>query len=70
MKTYFKTLNVHQYIFVVVTGTVKIQDKIKLSILINCKHIEVLLAYPTTVYFQWGLLKNNPYTYTVNEEKW
>ena len=27
-----------------------------------------LLAYPTTAYFQSGLFKNDPYTYTVNEE--
>ena len=25
-----------------------------------------LLEYPTTVDFQWCLLKNDPYTYTVN----
>ena len=30
--------------------------------------IGVLLAYPTTVYFQWGLLKNDPDAYTVNEK--
>ena len=28
----------------------------------------ILLAYPTTAYFQWGLLKNDPYTNTVNVE--
>ena len=28
----------------------------------------VLLAYATTAYFQWELLKNGPYTCTVNEE--
>ncbi len=26
----------------------------------------VLLEYPTTTGFQWGHLKNGPYTYTVN----
>ncbi len=26
----------------------------------------VLLEYPTTTDFQWGLLKNGPYTYTVS----
>ena len=28
------------------------------------------LEYPidTTAYFQWGILKNDPYNYTVNEE--
>ena len=27
---------------------------------------KVLLEYPTTTGFQWGLLKNGPYTYTVS----
>ncbi len=27
----------------------------------------VLLEYPTTTGFQWGHLKNGPYTYTVSE---
>ncbi len=27
----------------------------------------VLLEYPTTTGFQWGHLKNDPYTYTVSE---
>ena len=31
-------------------------------------HFGVILAYRTTACFQWGLLKNNPYTYTVNED--
>ncbi len=26
----------------------------------------VLLEYPTTTRFQWGHLKNGPYTYTVS----
>ncbi len=26
----------------------------------------VLLEYPTTTGFQWGLLKNGPYTYTAS----
>ncbi len=26
----------------------------------------VLLEYPTTTGFQWGYLKNSPYTYTVS----
>ncbi len=26
----------------------------------------VLLEYPTTTVFQWGHLKNGPYTYTVS----
>ena len=26
----------------------------------------VLLEYPTTIGFQWGYLKNGPYTYTVS----
>ncbi len=26
----------------------------------------VLLEYPTTIGFQWGHLKNGPYTYTVS----
>ncbi len=26
----------------------------------------VLLEYPTTAGFQWGYLKNDPYTYTVS----
>ena len=30
--------------------------------------VGVLLVYLNTAYFQWGLLKNDPYTYTVNEE--
>ena len=28
--------------------------------------MEVLLEYPTTTGFQWGYLKNGPYTYTVS----
>ena len=28
----------------------------------------VLLAYPTITHFQWGLLKSDPYTYTVHEK--
>ena len=26
----------------------------------------VVLAYPTTAYFQWGFLKKDPYTYRLN----
>ena len=29
--------------------------------------VPLVLPNPTTVCFQWGLLKNDPYTYTVNE---
>ncbi len=28
----------------------------------------ILLEYPTTTGFQWGHLKNGPYTYTVSEK--
>ncbi len=37
--------------------------------LINLTNNEVLLEYPTTTDFQWGHLKNGPYTYTVSGEK-
>ena len=30
--------------------------------------IGVLLAYTTIAHFQWGLLNNDPHTYTVKEE--
>ncbi len=30
------------------------------------KNSGVLLEYPTTTGFQWGHLKNGPYTYTVS----
>ena len=30
----------------------------------------VFLAYRTTVYFQWGLLKNDPYTKTYSDWSW
>ena len=36
-------------------------------------YLEVVLqglAHPTTARFQWRPLKNDPYTYTVNYEKW
>ena len=32
------------------------------------REVGVLLEYPTTVCFQWRLLKNDPSTYTMNEE--
>ncbi len=28
--------------------------------------VGILLEYPTTAGFQWGYLKNGPYTYTVS----
>ena len=31
-----------------------------------CSGLGVLLEYPTTIGFQWGYLKNDPFTYTVS----
>ena len=33
-----------------------------------CIDFGVFLAYPSTACFQWGLLKNDPYSYIMNEE--
>ncbi len=41
----------------------------KNTVCANIKHnryFGVLLEYPTTTGFQWGHLKNGPYTYTVS----
>ncbi len=39
-----------------------------MSPILNIQNIDgVLLEYPTTTGFQWGYLKNGPYTYTVSE---
>ena len=31
---------------------------------VHLKYLVYILSYPTTAYFQWELLKNDPYTYT------
>ncbi len=42
-------------------------DSAATNALCNNSSSGILLEYPTTTCFQWGHLKNGPYTYTVSE---